>query len=145
MSADGTAALHLRCEEGRACRALARAPVAPGAPDALRLVALPEAIVYRVLDGGAILALAGKNDRFHVLLSPKGNEVVTLARDVDAGPGNYHGLRIDGAGRVSLTRNPPAGKPEHLLVTNGGKLVPDPDPEDWRSRHNNTPWRPPRR
>jgi hypothetical protein len=117
MAADGTILLHEKCKKRPACRALARSPLAAGAPRAWRTIAVPGAIVYRVAEKGAVLAV-GPGDTLSLTVDESGGARRTLVENVIVDD-SLNGITVDADGHVVLSWH--GGRAWIDLV---GKLVP---------------------
>jgi hypothetical protein len=118
---DGTIALHPRCST-RGCSVWIRSPQPAGAPEAWRQVSVPDAVGYRVVDGGAVVALEGEGQRMRFVHDAPGRPPELLTGWIPVPPGwlfldfhaDWRGLRL----RVRDDRS----RPFDVMVAAGDRL-----------------------
>jgi len=121
---DGTLVFHEGCKADKPCRALVRRPLDPGAPSTFRMVQVRDAIGYRALVGGKVLAIVRVDqNRLDFVLSEAGKPDVTLAKNVPL-EGDLADVSVDDQGRVLMRERKDSRAAETSVVGVDGKRYP---------------------
>jgi hypothetical protein len=103
MADDGTILLPLPCSDAEPCRVFARRPLAAGAPDAWREIAVPGALTYRAApDGTALAVAADSGGALSFVLDTPDKGATTIASGI-APPANIQEIAITSRGYIALS------------------------------------------